>query len=189
MTKRKGVQASEKKRQEVQKTKQNAAQQLKEAQKNIGILANQIKVLAEEIDRIGHYQTTMFKRSRIVEKLLNVSDQQISAEYISQNVAQLEGSCKKLEEEGILVPSDKPIGEKTFLVYREIDPEGNVINPRTQTSFDLLNEEYQGLFRDKKKGDILPLKANGNSFELFEVYEIHEKEKEVKIEEEIPTED
>lgn len=167
------------------KEKKTAAQPKRNAADTIKALENllmnqneQINVLADEIDRLRQLVTALGKRLNA--SIQAAEDGQLTGDSVNkiilqENVKELEGKIKYLIEQGVLKKNnDAPITDKTFVVGRTVDAEGNVVDPRVQFAVGSIDKEVQGKLLNKKAGELVSYEDGEPNFEITEVYEIHQ---------------
>jgi len=161
---------------EAQPAKQNAAQKI-EALENM--LMNQSKnmdILADEIDRLRQLITALSKRLNASIQAAEeggVTGDSINKIIMKENMKELESKVQFLIEQGVLERNDESeVTEQTFLVGREVDSEGNVVNPRVQFSVNSIDPEVKGRLLTKKAGDVISYSESEPSLEITEVYQI-----------------
>jgi len=156
--------------------KQNAVQKMSALENAFMQQNQQINVLADEIDRLRQLLTAVNKR-------LNASIQaseeggltgaSVNKIIMNENMKELEGKISYLVEQGVLtLNNEAEISDKTFVVGREIDSEGNVVNPRVQFAVGSVDKTLQEKLVSKKAGAIISHDAAEPSLEIMEVYEI-----------------
>ena len=155
---------------------QTASQKL-DALENAFIQQNQqIDILAEEIDRLRGTVVSLNKRlnaSIQAAEQGGITGESVNKIILGENMKELEAKVTFLTEQGVLVRNDdSEIGDKSFVVGRELDTEGNVTNPRVQFSVGSIDQEVKGKLQGKKAGDVVAYSEGEDSLEITEVYDI-----------------
>jgi hypothetical protein len=179
---------------ENKEVKLNAAQRLilleedqKTNKETMEAIKSQLMVLAEEIDTINNnmyelsskFNSLLVKVQAIAE--LGDKNKPINNKNIHDVVAEveaqkLEQQTENLKEQKVLLPTESAIEERSFVVGRLLDSEGNVISPRVQFALTTIDESARANFLGKNKGDLVKLEEAGNSIEITEFYKIAELE-------------
>lgn len=171
----------------VQPVKLNAAQKIEaledrvihlQAQINelVMIIEEKANVLADEIDRTRQISVALNKR-------LNASIQaaeegglngaSVNKIILDENQKELASRIQFLLDKGALTRDDEtPIDEKSFVVGRTIDAEGNVVNPRLQFAVATVEPELSKALMGKKLGEVVGYSEGEDPFEITEVYRI-----------------
>ena len=168
--------------------KLTAAQRL-EALENIYLQQNKkFEILADEIDQMRSLLASLAKRLNAAitaGENGEISNDSVNKLIIDSNVKDLEGKVEQLVTSGILKKDDSlEISDKTFVVGREVDEDGTVVNPRVQFAVGSLPQDFKGKLLTKKVGDLIkPEEDLTLSLEITEVYGIVTQETEKKFEE------
>lgn len=172
----------------------NASQKLEALEKEVLRFHKQNEIIIQEIDRIANLMNKLGDR---LNAMIRLGD--LNQPLNSKNVKKLlmEGAAKELKEKAdhlvgknVLKASETgEVGEKSFVVVREVNASGEEINPRAQFVLSTLEKESQDLMLGKKVGDYVQKEGNDNKLEILEVYEIVQpSEPEAKVEEtNVPT--
>jgi hypothetical protein len=118
-----------------------------------------------------------------------ITNSSVNDIIVQENVLQLKNKIDELVKFQVLTPDAEAIGEKTFVVGRELQEQEGVTketNPRVQFSFDSLKDpEMKSKLENKKVGDLISFEEGGSMmFEVTEIYSVNEpKESEVNFEE------
>jgi predicted transcriptional regulator len=163
-------------------TKMNASQKLDLLEQIAQNQANQIRIMAEELERLNGVITAVAKRVNAIvrsgDEGAQVSSKQINTLLVSDAARELQGKVQFLVDNGVLVRNDEAsISEKSFVVGREVDSEGNEVNPRVQFSFTSLEQDGKDKVDGKKVGDSIP-GDDSISLEILEIYDIVDKKAE-----------
>lgn len=147
---------------------------------------NQIEILADEIDRLRNQLVAVNKRLNSTIQAAEqgaISNDAVNKVILADNMRELESKITFLVEQGVLVRNDEAvIGEKNFVVGREIDTSGNVTNPRVQFSVNSIDPEVKKQMMGKKAGDVVAYSESEDSLEITEVYDIVEPKKKKNFE-------
>ena len=100
-----------------------------------------------------------------------VNDDALSKQMIDNNIAELKEKVTNLVSQGILVPAVE-VTDTSFIVGREINDQGEVVNPRLQFALNALGEELKSKIKAAKIGDTVTLQEGKLKFDLLEVYSI-----------------
>ena len=158
--------------------KRNAAQTI-EALENAFMGQNQqIHMLADEIDKLRQMLTALNKRINASIQAAeegSLNGDSVNKIIVQENTRELEEKIKFLVTQGVLKKNDDmEVTDKTFIVGREVDVTGNVVNPRVQFAVGSIDKAVQAKLLTKKVGDKVLYSETEPSFEITEVYEIHQ---------------
>lgn len=156
--------------------KHNAVQKMA-ALENAFIQQNQqIEILADEIDKLRQQIIILNKRinaSIQASEEGGLNGESVNRIMMNDSIKELENKITYLVQQGVLVKNnDAEISEKTFVVGREVDAEGNVVNPRVQFAVGSVDKSLQDKLASKKAGAVIEHDANEPRLEIVEVYEI-----------------
>lgn len=181
--------------------KPNAAQRLLNLENRLGSIENTIQelvknfnesmlklqkqndermgVIADEIDKL--YKTVSDTRKR-VDATMEATDSkdEVAKKLVAIQVREMEEKINRLVELGALVESETGVVEdRSFVVGREIDKEGNEINPRLQFAVtqQSINEAIREKVMGSKVGEVVSFSDDGLDLEITKVYTIKEIEK------------
>ena len=152
------------------------------------ILANhhgKFDILADEIDKVSNLLLTLNKK---VNAILEAGDggainkDSVSGILLDKAVQELKGKVDELVNlKAIEVAKDGSVeDERHFVVAREVDADGNVVNPRTQFAVISLPEELRKQFVGQKVGDMIKSEDSEVSVEILEVYKLADLNKKVE---------
>lgn len=137
---------------------------------------NQINILADEIDRLRQTVVALNKRLNASIQAAeggDLTNDSVNKIIVSENSKELENKISFLVEQGVLVRNDEmEISEKTFVVGREIDTQGNITNPRVQFAVNSVDAAVKAKLLSKKAGEVVSYSEQEDSLEITEVYEI-----------------
>lgn len=181
----------------IPKKTKNAAERLNALEQNLNNLAQnvnqvfnsnnerlgkQINILADELDRARQTIQNLGKRLNTMAELAGKSDE-LNKAMLDAAVLDLKGKVDELVELGaIALGEDQPITDKTFVVGREIDADGNEVNPRVQFATASMDKSLQDKLMGKKAGDIIEFEEGQPKFEITEVYLVQEVKKDFEEE-------
>lgn len=161
---------------DVKETKKlTAAQRIAQLEQIVAGYEDRFAIIGDEIDTLRGLVATLARR---LNASIEATESQDTVKDIimDQNVQELQGKVDFLIAQGVLEKGDDTeIADKTFIVGREIDSTGKVINPRIQFSFGTVLPDYQEKIKGMKVGDvILPDEGDeaGLSIEITEVYKM-----------------
>jgi len=171
--------------------KLTAAQRIEGLEGMIQSQSQNMEFLAQEINSLRQTMTALARRINATIKAGEaggVSNEVVNKLLVDENVEELKGKVNFLIEQKVLEETkDQTIGERSFVVGRELDEEKNVVNPRMQFALASLTEEAKKAVTGKKLGDIIEnFSGDGLVLEITEVYKIaeeKEQKKEFKTEE------
>lgn len=175
-------------------SKMNAAQRL-EALENIianlgSKLETQFQVVADEINRLNELNVALAKRLNAIIKAGDEGDingKSVKGIIIDEAAKELKSKVDMLIEQGILVlNNDKAIDENTFVVGRELNTEGEEINPRTQFLVGSLQEAGRNLVIGKKAGDSIKDEERQQTLIITETYDVRQIDTSASEEESTP---
>jgi hypothetical protein len=160
--------------------KMNATQRI-EALENLfsnlgGRLDEQFKIVAEEINRLNELNVALAKRLNAIIKAGDegdINNKSVKGIIISEAAKELKSKVEMLVEQGILnLNNDKEIDNNTFVVAREVDSEGEEINPRTQFLVGSLQEDAKKLLLGRKSGDSINDAGLKQTLIIMETYDV-----------------
>lgn len=160
--------------------KLNATQRLEALEKAFANLSakleQQFAIVADELNRQNEISTALAKRLNAIVKAGDnggVSTEAVKDAIVSEAAKELKAKVDFLVEQGLLVlNNDKAIDENTFFVGREVDFEGNEVNPRTQMLVSSLQKEAQERLIGKKVGDEVKDETIKQTLLITEIYEV-----------------
>ena len=164
-------------------TKLNASQKLENLEQVAIGMEQKMQILAQEIDKLGTIVQGLAKRINAAISAGengNLSNDGVNSIIIDQNVAELKEKIDFLVKQGVIVVTDEVIKENSFVVGREVDGKGSVVNPRLQFAVQTLQDDAQrAMFLGKKTGDLVQSEDKTISIEIGEVYDIQDVKKEM----------
>jgi hypothetical protein len=158
--------------------KRTAAQTI-EALENAFMGQNQqMQILADEIDKLRQMLVALSKRMNASIQAAeegSLTGDSVNKIIINENVKELESKIQFLVDQGVLKKNDTmEITNQTFVVGREVDATGKIINPRVQFAVGSIDQAVQAKLLTKKMGDTVSYSDTEPSLEITEVYEIHQ---------------
>lgn len=161
--------------QQAQAPKKTASQRIEELEQAMmsmystaNNMARDIMTMKEAIKLLGNKVDSIVKASERGEEL---NDDTLSKIMIENNTAELATKVQTLVQQGFLSKADS-ITEESFVVGKEVDDDGNVMNPRLQFAMKGLQDVLRSKIVGSKAGDILTLEEGKLKFEVVEVYDI-----------------
>ncbi len=143
-----------------------------------------ILMLSEEIDKNRELVLGVARRLNTaitVAENSPLTHENVNKEIVNQNVKNLESSVNLMIDEKVITKkdSDGHITDTDFVVGREVNDNGQVVNPRLQFSIVQVSqlengEELVKLYLGKKVGDIIKKEGDASGIEILEVYSINE---------------
>jgi hypothetical protein len=131
-------------------------------------MARDILVIKEAIKLLGNKVDSIVKAS---ERGQPLSDDVLTKIMIENNVEDLRGKVTNLVSQGILAQQEV-VDETSFLVGREVNDAGEVVNPRLQFALQALQEDMRQKLRGSKAGDVISLQEGKLKFEILETYSV-----------------
>lgn len=152
--------------------KMNATQKLLALEELVASLNGKIDVMADEIEKLSTFIKSITKRLNASIKVAD-SDNDVKKIIIKENIKELEGKVTFLEQQGVLIKNDEAlITDPTFVVAREVDDDGNEVNPRVQFAVGSLDPSYKKNLIGKKLGDLVKPEGDTFTLEIMEIYNI-----------------
>jgi hypothetical protein len=134
-------------------------QALDNQSRDLSLIKDAIKLLGNKLNSVV----------QLLEKGDSVNDANIAIQMVANNVAELDARIQGLKAQGILVRQEEVTAE-SFIVAREVDDNGTVINPRLQSLLASFPEAVQGKLLGAKAGDIVNVADGKLKVELLDVY-------------------
>jgi len=134
-------------------------------------------ILADEIDKLS---AGLMATTKTIDGLLEATKtrEAVNDIIVNENIKEMEQKVKLFQEQGILIKEegeDAEVGERSYIVGRELDQEGNVLNPRIHFAYPSLTEEEKELFLGKKISEVIMQDAESNTgLEILEIFSIKE---------------
>jgi len=165
-----------------------AAQRIEILEKQVENLGKMIQILAEELDKLSLAGHDLHKKVEAAVKVAatgELNEKKVDEYLINQQVLELKNKVEMLIHNGVLTPADEVIGDNLFIVGKEMNKEGEIVSPRTQTTLQNLPEDVKSKLIGKKIGDLVQFSEDKLSFLIDELYIINEPKAEETI---VPTE-
>jgi len=164
---------------------QNLSENVSKALNELGTnTSDKLNILADEIDKVGNGLKAVSKRINAVAEVTDTKDE-VGKLMIDSAVKELESKVEEFVGLGVLERDDvQPITDKTFVVGREVDADGNVVNPRVQFATASINKNLQDKLLGSKVGDLVSFEEGQPQFEVLEMYSIKEIKKDVEFQDE-----
>jgi len=163
---------------EKQQPKKTAAQRLSNLEdtlvgtlKALGAVDNEQSMIKEALSLLGAKLDAMTK-------LLQANNPQLTDAAMSNLM--IEGKANKMSADtqqavsnGVLVSTDV-VTENCFVVGREVEDNGNVINPRIQFTVESAKEQFRARILGAKVLDRILVEEGKAKLELLEIYSINQ---------------
>jgi len=131
-------------------------------------VAQDLNVAKEALKILGNKVSSI---QAVAQRGEPLTDENVSKAMVENNVLDLKQKVDGLIAQGVLVSQDT-VTNNSFVVGRELDEQGNAVNPRLQFALAALQPEVQDKIRDHKIGDIVDIQEGKLKFEVLEVYSI-----------------
>jgi len=131
-------------------------------------MATDLMTIKDAIKLLGNKVDSIVKSA---ERGLALNDDNIAALMTENNVLELENKVKGLVEQGVLT-LETTVSDNSFVVGREIDTDGKIVNPRLQFTLAALNPEVKAKISGSTVGQVLDLEEGKLKFEVLESYSI-----------------
>lgn len=155
--------------------KRNASQRIEDLERAMMSLyqtadnmARDLMTIKDAIKILGNKVDAIVKASSRGETL---SDEVVAAIMVENNVEELKNKLNMLVAQGILVP-EAVVSATSFVVGREVDDSGKVVNPRLQFTMSGLQEQVREKIVGAVPGQTLTLEEGKLKFEVLESYAI-----------------
>jgi len=159
--------------QQQQKKALTASQRLDGLEAAQHLLDRTVSENAATVEGVVKAITLLSTKLEATRRILGVSDESLAAMIQTLDLEDLKDRIDDLLKKGVIVPSEEVQAATSFLVIRELDPEGKeVIHQRKQ--FPMFNQdaEVKKALAGKKAGDIVKIYEGKNLVEIVEVYEV-----------------
>lgn len=157
------------------KDKRNATQRIEDLEHALMSLyqtadnmARDLTMVKDAIKLLGNKLDAVVKAS---ERGAGVNDTVVASIMVENNVADLKEKADRLVAQGILV-AEEAVGEKSFVVSREQDDQGNIVNPRLQFTMGSLTPELRAKIVGGMPGQVITLEEGKLKLEILETYSI-----------------
>jgi len=132
----------------------------------IDSMARDIMVIKEAIKLLGNKVDSIVKAS---ERGQPLNDDVLAKIMVENNVEELKEKVNGLVAQGVLA-SQELIDDDSFIVGREVNELGEVVNPRLQFALQALQEDMRPKLKGFRSGDVINLEEGKLKFEVMEVY-------------------
>lgn len=146
---------------DVEQATMSTFQTLENMTRDIMLIKDAIKLLGNKVDSI-------VKASMNGQPL---TDEVISYLMVQNNIEELKAKVDNLIAQGILV-AEAVVGAQSFIVVREVDDTGKVINPRLQLTMGALAPHVAEKLIGAQSGQVVDVEAGALKVEVLEVYAI-----------------
>jgi len=146
---------------DLEKASVSLYQALESFSKELGLNRETTKLLSNKVDAIV----------KVAASGSAINDESVVKAMIQNNVVELKEKVNDLIKNGVLVSQDA-VDETSFVVAREIDDQGNEVNPRVQFALGALQKELQDKVKGSKAGDVLNLQEGKLKLQIMETYSI-----------------
>lgn len=151
--------------------KPNASQRLETVEVNVQELLAYLNNLSRDFQVMREAVKLLGNKLDAVQQATGVTDDQVAALMIQNNVKELQEKVQGYVDQGTLVKSEES-NERSFLVGKEIDDDGKVLNERVQFAAGAMRDELRAKVMGKKVGDKVQFSEGTLSLEITEIYEI-----------------
>jgi len=158
--------------------KGTASQKIKALEDKLMSHEKNFLILADEIDGLKTVISGLTKRLNATisagEAEEGISNKSVNDLIVQDNVKELKGKIDFLLEQGVLEKPEEGIktAQDTFVVGREVDEEGNTVNPRVQFAIGSLDPELQKQLIGFSVGDKILLREGDPQLEVSEIYKV-----------------
>ena len=170
----------------IESKKLNATQRLAAVEQLMSGYDSKFNIIADELDKLSAYVNNLTRRLNATIQAGEdggITSDSVKQIIICENVKDLEGKVDMLQQNGVLSRNDEMvIADNSFIIGREIDDEGNVVNPRLQFLVGSIEQSYKEGLLGKKLGDTYKGKDSSITLEITEIYEVADQNKEQKFE-------
>ncbi len=148
---------------DLEKASVSLYQALEAFSKDFNLAKETLKLLSNKVDAIV----------KVAAAGSVISDDSVTKQMVQNNVLDLKEKVKGLLDGGTL-SAQESVDDTSFIVARELDDQGNEINPRLQFALGALSDQ---ILKDKikgaKAGDILQLQEGKLQLQVMEIYSIN----------------
>lgn len=194
-SKKQPAKAAQKPQQVTQEAKKlTASQRIDNLENMVVVQERKFEILADEIDQLRKIIQSLGKRLSASIKAAEegeLNNDSVNKIIIQQAEKELENKLAQLVTAGVLEKVEdntEAIGQKHFVVGRELNEDGTVINPRAQFAIASVDESLQAKVLGRKLGEIAPLQQGElkTNFEITELYRLVEVDQQKKFKQEDP---
>lgn len=162
---------------------------LMQAQQRVGQLEMMVYNFSRESEVLKEATQLLHQKLDAVVNLVNsggqLTENNINDAITKANADSLKTKTDQLVESGALKQVDE-VTKDSFVVIRELDKDGKLVNPRLQFLLSRVVEEIQNKFVGKKVGDLVVGPEDKLDGEIMEIYDVVKEEQppEVPVKEE-----
>lgn len=146
---------------DVEEAAMSIFQALDNMSRDLMLIKDAIKLLGNKVDSIVKAASTGQE----------INDQVISSLMVENNVAELKAKVDNLVAQKILV-SELAVNAQSFVVIREVDDAGKVVNPRLQFTMSAVSPEVTEKLVGAQPGQTVKMKEGSLNVEILEVYSV-----------------
>lgn len=154
-----------------EKKKLNASQRLDTAEVNIQELSGYLSNMARDLAVVKEAIKLLGNKLDAVQRASNVTDDSVSMLMMENNANELKEKVDSYVQQGLLVASEVAT-EQSFMVGKEVDDTGKVINTRIQFATGALTQEVRDKLIGSKVGDLVKFSEGTLKLEVNEIYSI-----------------
>lgn len=167
-----------------QQKKANASQRLETLETIVLGLDSKFKIVGEELDRLREALQIAIEN---LNELMAVSglQKQVEENLIKKNAEKMKEQLDLMVEKGALTKKseDESICINSYVYAREINSDGDVVNPRLHFSVKSIPEEDQKVLLGKKVGEVVFKEEKSEvGLEIMEIYKIASLDDKKKVE-------
>lgn len=151
--------------------KLNASQRLDTAEVNIQELTSYLSNMARDISIMKEAIKLLGNKLDAVQRASNVTDDSVSMLMMENNANELKEKVDNFIAQGILVATEIAT-EQSFMVGKEVDDTGKVVNTRIQFATGALTAEVRDKLIGSKVGDLVSFTEGTLKLEVNEIYSI-----------------
>ena len=152
--------------------KRTASQRLDDLERTVMAAYQTLDQMARDLMTIKEAIKLLGNKTSAIATAANISDETISKLMVDQNVAELKEKVTVLISQGILVASDEPLADSSFVVGQEVDTDGKIVNPRIQFTLGSIQPEIREKIKAGKIGEAIELQEGKLKFLITETYKI-----------------
>jgi len=153
-------------------SKKTAAQRIESLENAFMSLYHTADNIARDVLTIKEAVKLLGNKLDAVAKLGGMKDDDIAKVMIENNIEDLKDKIDNLVKNGVLT-AEEVVQENSFVVGREIDQDGTVVNPRLQFTLKAMPLTTQEKIKSSKPGDIVIVEEGKLRFEILETYKIN----------------
>lgn len=151
--------------------KLNASQRLETLEVNMQEVSMFLNNLARDNQILREAVKLLGNKADAIQKSAGITDDQVAALMIENNANELKEKVDGFLTQGVL-KSSETVDQQSFLVGKEVDDEGKVVNKRIQFAVGALQPELQSKLIGAKAGDLVQFTEGTLKLEISEIYAI-----------------